>query len=684
MTLLYISASSIRGSAALRTISARVAAAAAEDKLVVALDEAAEPATLDALGLGRAPAIDLGAPPDAAAPIATARCGLDIAARAAATLGVELEVLTGPGSARQCDPAIVPDARELESLSFEEAAELSRFDDSGLDPGVVGPIARNRARARIRAVADGRIGDGLLIDAASDPTYGPVKAIARQYGVSMLSVSGACLPGTAGVAARLFASVGSAGVSVLLISQSSSEYSICFCVDEGDEAPARAAVDAEFAAELESGLMEPVSALRGLAILTLIGDGMRRTKGIAGKCFTQLARADVNIVAIAQGSSERSISAVVARSGVDRGARMIFQAFFDSAMPIDLVVVGCGNVGSALLRQLASQSPRLAGHGVSARVVAVANSRRMIVDSGGVDPARWRDELEANGEPLDMAALMALGVELANPVLVDCTAGDAVPRAYPEFMIAGFHVVTPNKRGNTGPMDRYLALKSLARRHRRRYLYETTVGAGLPVIENLQNLLHAGDALDSFNGALSGSLSFLFGAVEDGATFSAAVREAMEKGFTEPDPRDDLSGADVARKVLILAREAGMSMEFDDVELTGLVPPEYMALDKAEFLRRMPELDARFEERRAEAAAAGEVLRFVGSIEGGKGRAGLVAIGPGHPLFAVRDGENALAFYTRYYNPVPLLLRGYGAGATVTAAGIFADVLRTLNWIKEA
>jgi len=233
-------------------------------------------------------------------------------------------------------------------------------------------------------------------------------------------------------------------------------------------------------------------------------------------------------------------------------------------------------------------------------------------------------------------------------------------------------------------MDRYLALKSLARRHRRRYLYETTVGAGLPVIENLQNLLHAGDALDSFNGALSGSLSFLFGAVEDGATFSAAVREAMEKGFTEPDPRDDLSGADVARKVLILAREAGMSMEFDDVELTGLVPPEYMALDKAEFLRRMPELDARFEERRAEAAAAGEVLRFVGSIEGGKGRAGLVAIGPGHPLFAVRDGENALAFYTRYYNPVPLLLRGYGAGATVTAAGIFADVLRTLNWIKEA
>lgn len=684
MTLLYILASSLSGSAALRAISARIASAAANGGLVVALDEAAEPATLDALGLGRAPAIDLDAPPDAVAPISTTRCGLDIAAAAAVRLGAELEVLTGAARAYQCDPAIAPDARPLESLSFEEAAELSRFAGAGLDPDVVGPIVRNRARARIRSVDDRGIGAGLAIDETSEPTYGPVKAIARQYGVSMLSVSGACLPGTAGVAARVFASVGGAGVSVLLISQSSSEYSICFCVDETDEAAARAAVEAGFAAELGSGLMEPVSALRGLAILTLIGDGMRRTKGIAGKCFTQLARADVNIVAIAQGSSERSISAVVARSGVERGVRMIFQAFFDSAMPIDLVVVGCGNVGSALLRQIAAQSPRLTGHGVSARVVAVANSRRMIVDSGGVDPARWREALEKDGQPLDLAALMALGIELANPVLVDCTAGDAVPRAYPEFMIAGFHVVTPNKRGNTGPMDRYLALKSLARRHRRRYLYETTVGAGLPVIENLQNLLHAGDALESFNGILSGSLSFLFGAMEDGATFSAAVREAMDKGFTEPDPRDDLSGADVARKVLILAREAGMSMEFDDIALAGLVPPEYMALDKAEFLRRMPELDARFEERRAEAAAAGEVLRFVGSIEGGKGGAGLVAIGPAHPLFRVRGGENALAFYTRYYHPVPLLLRGYGAGATVTAAGIFADILRTLNWIKEA
>jgi len=622
--------------------------------------------------------------------LAAFRCSLDEAAVLSSCLGLGLTVACERGGARQCDRAIVPEAREVASLSFEEAAELSRFADTGVDPSIVGPLARYRVPARVRALAGpGAYArpdatGGTLIDESSDSRNGPVKAIARQYGVAMLSVSGACLPGMAGMAARVFESVARAGASVLLITQSSSEYSICFCVGSGDEAVARAAVEGEFRAELEAKELDPVGVARDLAILTLIGDGMRRIKGIAGKCFTQLARADVNIVAIAQGSSERSISAVVAGEGVDRGVRMIYQAFFDSAMPIDLFVIGCGNVGSALLSQLAAQAGRLEGHDVAARVVAVANSRRMLVSREGVDPAAWKGSLDADGVDLDLGVLLAMGSSLANPVLVDCTAGDAIPGAYPDFMLAGFHVVTPNKRGNAGPMDRYLALKAMALRHRRKYLYETTVGAGLPVIENLQNLLHAGDSLESFSGILSGSLSFLFGRLEDGVTFSAAVREAMEKGFTEPDPRDDLSGADVARKVLILAREAGLSMELKDVALEGLVPEPFMALSKDGFLSRLAELDPSFEALRAKAAAEGKALRFVGSIEGGRGRVGLQAVGPDHPLRAVKGGENALAFTTRYYKPVPLLLRGYGAGATVTAAGIFADILRTLNWIREA
>ncbi len=614
------------------------------------------------------------------------RCAFIDAAALAACLGAELEVWVESGGIFPCDPVVVMEAREISGLSFEEAAELSRSARSGLDPAFAVPIARYRVPATIIPIGrrpDGTIRHGTRIAAETDASGGPVKAITASSAVSMVSVSGACLPGSVGTAARVFAAVGRASISIRLISQSSSEYSICFCVDAQDEAATMAVIEEDFAVEIAEKSLDPVTVIEDLAILTTIGDGMRRTKGIAGRCFTQLARADVNIIAIAQGSSERSISAVVKKSQVDRGVRLMYQAFFDSTMPIDVVLVGCGNVGSALLAQLATQTERLAGHGVGLRLVAVANSRRMAINRDGLDPADWKIGLQRFGIPLSTNALTALGPELSNPVLVDCTASDTVPGLYPSFMLAGFHVVTPNKRGNSGPMERYLALKRIALNHRRRYLYETTVGAGLPVIENLQNLLHAGDRLESFSGILSGSLSFLFGRLDEGVSFSEAVHEAMAKGFTEPDPRDDLSGKDVARKVLILARESGLSLELDDIALDGLVPSEYLALSKDEFIARMSELDTSFEDSQKKAAAEGKVLRFVGSIEAGKGRVGLQAIGPAHPLFAVKGGENALAFSTRYYSPVPLLLRGYGAGANVTAAGIFADILRTLNWNRE-
>ena len=620
-------------------------------------------------------------------PSASVRCTFVDAVVLAACLDCGIEVMTDSRGAFQADPAIVPEALELDNLSFEEAAELSRFTRSGLDQAIAGPVARYRVPATIMPAGCHMNGSpcyGTRIGAVSDSSLGPIKAMAAQDQVSMVSVTGTCLPGTVGIAARVFDSVSRAGVSVLLISQSSSEYSICFCIQAGDEAAAIAAINSEFTAELAGKVLDPVNVICDLAILTTIGDGMRKTKGIAGRCFTQLARADVNIVAIAQGSSERSISAVVDRQNLERGVRMIYQAFFDSSMPIDLIVAGCGNVGSALLAQIAKQSARLSGLGVRIRLIAVANSRRMVVDRNGLDPAKWKNLLDGSGRPMSMGELTALGPELSNPVLVDCSASETVPGEYPAFILAGFNIVTPNKHGNSGSMERYLALKQLALRHRRLYLYETTVGAGLPVIGNLQNLLHAGDSLESFSGILSGSLSFLFGRLEEGISFSAAVHEAMERGLTEPDPRDDLAGTDVARKVLIIARESGLSLELKDIALAGLVPEEYLKLGKAEFIARMPELDGRFEAMQKAAAADGKVLRFVGSIDSGKGKAGLLAVGPGHPLFAVKGGENALAFSTRYYSPVPLLLRGYGAGSEVTAAGVFSDILRTLNWIREA
>lgn len=343
---------------------------------------------------------------------------------------------------------------------------------------------------------------------------------------------------------------------------------------------------------------------------------------------------------------------------------------------VSLAVFGCGTVGGALLDLIAARAAPLAADGLEPRVVAIANSRRMVVDPAGIDLASWREALSAASAPTDPAAVMALGPSVPGPVLVDCTAGDDTPRAYPAFFAAGFDVVTANKRGNSGPLEQYRGLAREARRRGRLYLYEANVGAGLPVVDNLRRLFMAGDSLIEFSGVLSGSLSFLFGRLEDGQPFSAAVREAMERGFTEPDPRDDLSGADVARKVLLLAREAGMALEPEDVERAGLVPPEYLAISKDEFVARLPELDDGVAALASSAASRGAVLRYAGSIAGGRVSAGVVEAGPDHPLRSVRGGENALAFHTRYYDPVPLVVRGYGAGALVTAAGVFGDVLR--------
>ncbi|MBN2874882.1 MAG: bifunctional aspartate kinase/homoserine dehydrogenase I [Spirochaetales bacterium] len=702
MTIVYISASSIETPDKKRRAIERLSGVAEPVLVVLADDVAIEPAEL---GLAMAVPLNLeeGLVRNADGSVDTvgsrARCAdyeaptlsmtqgsLDATAALAYCMGASLEVFTGSAGAFQCDPSMVPGARELDGLSFEEAAELSRFADAGLNPAIISPVVKYRVPTVLYPTGTrGGSGStvGTRIAAVSDSRFGPVQAIATQDSVSMVSLSGASLPGTVGAAARLFDAVSRAGVSVLLITQSSTEYSISFCVKSNDTSQVLETIKTEFSMELAAGSIDPVSVMDQLAIITLIGDGMRRTKGIAGRCFTQLARADVNIIAIAQGSSERAISAVISGDRLVRGVRMTYQAFFDAMMPIDLVIVGAGNVGAALIAQLTAQTRRLEDHGVSIRLIALANSRRMIVDRDGLDCEGWKEQLEARGVTMAMDALVALGPELVNPVLVDCTASEALPREYPRFMLEGFHIVTPNKRGNTGSLRQYTALKTIALRHRRRYLYETTVGAGLPVIENLQNLLHAGDKLESFSGILSGSLSYLFGKLEEGLSFSSVVRDAMERGFTEPDPRDDLAGVDVARKVLILARETGLSLELDDIKLTGLIPDEYLSLGKAEFLERLPELDEHFSRLCATAASEGKVLRFVGSIENGIGTAGLQAVGSGHPLFAVKGGENALAFSTRFYSPVPLLLRGYGAGAEVTAAGVFADILRTLNWIRE-
>ncbi len=576
------------------------------------------------------------------------------------------------------DPAIVASAKCLQEASYEEAMELSYFGAKVISAKALTPLMSAAIPCEIRNTYHPDLAGTLIHADTEKPTV--VRGISHLDDVASITLQGGGMRGRVGVARRVMEALASQSISVLLIVQSSSEYSITLCVRSSEAKRASEALTETFHFELLHGLISGITLMDRRSVITLVGDGMRHYRGIAARFLSAISAAGVNVEVVAQGSTECAIAVVVEQQDAHAAVRACHTSLFGHTSHMDVILLGCGNVGSVLLEQFQNQGGTLSADNRALHVRAIANSRKLLLGHDTIKLASWQQDLEEQGRAWTVDDIIDIRKQLGllNPTIIDCTTDEGLAGEYTRFLANGFNVVTANKKANTADMDYYREMRDTATRHFRKFMYETNVGAGLPVIDTLQSLIRSGDVLHKFGGILSGSLSMIFGMLEDGVAFSAAVEKAMQLGFTEPDPRDDLSGMDVARKLLIVAREVGLELELDDIEVEGVIENGFAAdADSAELVSRLQELDEGFAARVEQARVDAGVLRYVGQIEDGVCRVSVDTVPRDQPLGSIRDGENALVLHTRYYQPIPLVLRGYGAGAEVTAAGVFGDLLRT-------
>lgn len=594
-----------------------------------------------------------------------------------------LEIWTDVDGIMTADPRLVKKAFTVPQISYEEAMELSHFGAKVIFPATMQPAMAHRIPIWVKNTFNPSA-TGTLISATS--VNGKlIKGISSMNNISLLNVQGSGLLGVVGVSMRLFSTLAREKINVILISQASSEHSICIAIGSEVAVKAKAAIEKEFNYEIRDELIDEVKVENGLSIIAVVGDGMKHHPGTSGRMFSALGKNGVNVVAIAQGSSERNISTVIQQVDISKALNVLHDSFFLSdKKTAHVFLVGTGLIGSTLVQQVKDQFQKLSDHNqLEVTLVGIANSKKMLFDENGLSLESCVSQMKDEGETMNLKEYIhkMTSLNLPSSIFVDCTSSEEVSSLYEEVLNANISIVTPNKRANSGSFVNYIKLKSLVQQKGVRFLYETNVGAGLPVINTLNDLLLSGDNVIRIEAVLSGTLNFIFSSYTQGKNFSEVVAEAKSKGYTEPDPRDDLSGTDVARKILILAREAGIALELSDIEIENLVPEDCRAeMGVSNFLTKLKDHDTYFENLLRTVENKGEKLRYQAILENGKASVRLGTVSSSHPFYSLSGSDNIILLTTERYHERPMVIRGPGAGAAVTAAGVFADIIRIGNY----
>lgn len=598
---------------------------------------------------------------------------------AAAVNASLLEIWTDVSGMMTADPRLVRTAKAIPRISYQEAMELSHFGAKVIYPPTIQPVMQRQIPVWIKntfAPAD----EGTLIESTSSKNGNNISGISSISNIVLLSLEGSGMIGIPGFSKRLFEALALQQINVILITQGSSEHSICVGIEKRNAQQAKVAIDRAFANEIESNKVQPLEIEEDLAIIALVGDNMKNHPGISGKLFGALGRNGVNVRAIAQGSSERNISAVISSNDVKKAINVLHEEFFETTYKqLHLFVVGVGNVGSKLLAQIKQQQQFLQQNmRLQIKVVGIANSKKMAFNDEGIDLSQWKDVLNASGEPMSIVRFIDIvqSKNFRNAVFADVTANEQIAQHYDALLQRSVSIVACNKIAASSTYKYYQKLKELAKEFNAQFLFETNVGAGLPVIGTLNDLLRSGDSITSIHAVLSGTLNFVFNHYDGSRSFAKVVKQAQDEGYTEPDPRLDLSGTDVMRKIMILAREAGEKLEMEDITNNSFMPEACMKGTVDEFYEQMEKHEDHFRQLYEDAKKAGNKLKFVATYANRQASVGLQQIPPQHDLYHLYGKDNVVLFYTNRYIEQPLVVKGAGAGAEVTASGVFADIIR--------